>query len=136
MKPGYMGALVLALLSGAAGAEERGCYVLWEAQCFEIHDAEKRDITHHILMTDGPVELQVDAGSCNNEKELLQAQQRQALQAAFSERMADIDGCAPPDELNTRTSKRIEPLVERFERLQTPHERREVYILDPPQPGS
>ena len=132
----YLPALALLLITGAARAEGRDCYVLWEAQCFEIHDAQSRDITHHVVMTDGPIQLRVQADRCEAEAPVLRDKPRQALLAAFNERMADIDGCEPLDKLKSRASKQAEPLVERFQRLREPHERRVVHLLDPPEAGS
>ncbi len=136
MKRLYIGAVVLALLAGPARAGDRSCYVLWEAQCFEIHDAETRDITHHILMTDGPLQLQAQADTCSSEQMLLKDGKRQSLRAAFRKRMGNIDGCEPLDELKSRTSQQAEPLVERFQSLREPNKNREVHILEPPDTGT
>lgn len=136
MKRLYIPVLVMLLIAGAARAEGRHCYVLWETQCFEVHDAQSRDITHHLLMTDGPIRLEVQADSCDAEAPVLQEKPRQALLDAFNERMADIDGCDPLEELKSRASEQAEPLVERFQRLKESNKRREVHILDPPEVGS
>ncbi len=132
----YIPALVMLLIAGASRAEGRNCYVLWQAQCFEIHDAQNRDITHHVLMTNGPIRLRVQADSCDAQAPVLQRKPRQALLAEFNQRMADIDGCAPLDKLKRRASEQAGPLVERFQRLREPHERRKVHLLDPPEAGS
>lgn len=128
----YIPALVILLIAGAARAEGVDCYVLWEAQCFEVHDARSRDITHHILMTDGPVRLDTGAESCDADTPVLKKEPRQSLLADFNARM----GCESLDELKSRASKQAEPLVERFQRLREPHERRKVHLLDPPEAGS
>jgi len=132
----YLPALALLLIASAARAEGRDCYVLWEAQCFEIHDAQSWDITHHVFMTDGPVRLKVQADSCDTEAPVLQEKPRQALLEAFNEHMAEIDGCNPLDELESRASEQAEPLVERFQRFREPHEHRKVHLVEPPKAGS
>ena len=129
-------ALVMLLIAGTVRSEDRACYVLWEAQCFEIHDAESRDITHHIVMTDGPIRHRVQADSCGAEVPVLNEEPRQALLDKFNERMRAIDGCEPLDELKHRAADRAGPLVERFQRLREPHERRKIHLLDPPEAGS
>lgn len=136
MKRLYIPALVMLLIAGAARAEGRHCYVLWETQCFEVHDAQSRDITHHLLMTDGPIRLEVQGDSCEIGSPLLDKEQRQALRNAFARHTDDIDGCQLPDQLDRRVEKHSEPLVERFQRLKESNKRRKVHILDPPEPGS
>lgn len=124
-------------LAGAAEASPdiRTCYVLWEAQCFEIHNARKRDITHHILLTNGPVRIATARPECPDQG-LLEPEARQTLLNAFNARIERIDGCSPLDELQSRSAPEAAPLVERFQRLKAPHDDRQVHILDPPQAGS
>lgn len=90
---------VLALLLAAASAPaeqapSRQCFVFWASQCFEIHDARTRDITHHVLITRGPVSLPAGTASCEDAVDRrLSADARADLLDDFNDVLEEVDGC-------------------------------------------
>lgn len=122
------------MLSNTARAETSRCYYLWEAQCFEIHDARTRDITQHLLITDGPASLEAEGESCD--ARLTRALDDRAggdLLAAFNKRIGRIDGCNTLDSLEPRIFRQPGPALEHLRRRTRPHDRKEVYKVAAPE---
>lgn len=120
-------------LGGTARAEAARCYYLWETQCFEIHDARTRDITHHQLITDGPVSLAAEGESCDARLEQARDERaRKDLLAAFNKRIQRIDGCSALERLEPRIFERPEAAVEYHRRQTRPHERKKVHKVKAP----
>lgn len=84
---------LLLTLAGAASAQQ--CYYYWTADCFEIRDAARRDIVHHVLLSRSPREFQATSGQCElTIEERLGIDERGAALKRFNRILGRIEGCA------------------------------------------
>jgi hypothetical protein len=128
--------LLLLVGPGLAWADEadRACYYFWQAQCFEIRDAARRDITHHVFVTRGPRAFRAPAEQrCEDAlANKLDGTREAALLAQFRKRMKKVDSCPELTKLKVRVQDNGEAVLERYRRLTRESKHKELHEIDPP----
>lgn len=92
--PRLLLALLLAASTGAASAAQ--CYAFWVTECFELRDALRRDLTHHVVLSlDSPHLFEAAPGQCaaTLDRLLGEAGRREVLRR-FNRVLGKIRGCA------------------------------------------
>lgn len=125
----------LLLWGQATPAQEQAgkrCFVFWASQCFEIRDARNRDITHHVLITRGPVSLDTE-GDCEATLESrLSVDQRADLLDEFNDVLEDINGCDTLGKAPARVFTASDQAIAAYRRLTRKGSRTRFHELSPP----
>lgn len=109
--------IILLLLGGAASAAE--CHYFWATDCFEIRNAQSRDITHHVLLSSERYRFQASApGQCAVELEasLSVTHKGQVLQR-FNRELRRLSGCRQLENLSPRVFESEGDAVAEWQRL-------------------
>lgn len=132
----FLSALLLSGTAFAAVAEtddHSQCLVFWATQCYQIHDARTRDITHHMLITRGPIGFSAgDAGCEAGLDQRLDAEEQAALLEDFNDILEDIDGCQTLETLPLELFEDADAALARYRRHTREHSRTRIHELHPP----
>jgi len=91
--------LLIVLCPAFASAAE--CHYLWTTDCFEIRNSLRRDMTHHVLLSNQQYSFAVDgAQQCDVALDSqLTKQQRAQVLKLFNRRLKKLSGCKQLDYL-------------------------------------
>lgn len=121
-------ALGLALASAPLAAAE--CHYFWTTDCFEIRNAQTRDISHHVLLSEQRFRVSRQDEQCPVavDNQLSIDQRGQALKA-FNKQLKRLPGCRQLDSLAPRVFDTEAEAMAEWQRLSAPRNFKELHLI-------
>lgn len=122
--------LLMAILLAAAPGYAAQCFYFWTSDCFEIRDARSRDISHHVLLSAGPYEVESLGGDCREAvNSQVDSEHLQRVLKRFNKVLRKYKACPLLDELRPQVFEDGPAAHAEWQRLQTPRSFKEIHNI-------